>query len=243
MWLLERLAAEGADVIALLTGRAAPVAAVPLVDRFLAGHTAGATVLGAHHVPAGFVAMGTYAVLFDSASAGATLGGTAADRPRAGDVVVVVTDIATAAGFASGTERPGARRSRKRVPLPPPVVLLDGVPTLSLAHRVRSAGRGVAEAAAEDGPAGRRRPSAWFCHGGTGGGRVRRVPHRAALAVTRGPIAAGSRRLFRDRRTWEFVPRPAFSTRPSRPGPFRRLAAASRRLAAAPSGRRGGFSA
>ncbi|QDT16747.1 hypothetical protein [Alienimonas californiensis] len=141
VWLLERLAAEGADVTTLLTGRPAPVAAVPLLDGFLAGRSAGATVLGVHHVPAEFVAVGTYAVRLDRTLAEATLGGTAANRPREGDTVVVVTDVETVAGLIPRAWGFGARRSRKRIPLPPSVVLLDGVPTLSLAHRVRLAGR------------------------------------------------------------------------------------------------------
>ncbi|MFH5805474.1 hypothetical protein [Alienimonas sp. DA493] len=141
VWLLERLAAEGADVSALLTGRPAPVAAVPLLDRFLAGRSAGATVLDAHHAPAEFAAIGTYAVRIDETLAAATLGGPAADRPRAGDTVVVAADLETVVNSMRGLETSRTRRSRKRTPLPPPVVLLGGVPTLSLAHRVRLAGR------------------------------------------------------------------------------------------------------
>ncbi len=139
VWLLERLAKEGVDVTALLTGRPAPVAPVLLFDRFLAGHRGGATVLGTHHVSGELVAVGTYAVRIDNALAEATLGGEAADRPRAGDTVVVVTDIETVANLVLGAGKPGARRSRKRAALPPPVVLVDGVPTLSLTHMIRLA--------------------------------------------------------------------------------------------------------
>ncbi|QDT16386.1 hypothetical protein CA12_24880 [Alienimonas californiensis] len=141
VWLLQRLAAEGADVTALLTGEPAPAMAIPLVDRFLAERSAGATMLGAHHVPAEFVAVGTYAVRLDRVLAEATLGGTAANRPRACDTVVVVTDVETVLTVAWEANEPNTRRSRKRVSLPPPVVLMGDVPTLSLAHRVRLTGR------------------------------------------------------------------------------------------------------
>ena len=142
VWLLERLAAEGVDVSALLTGAAPVTAPVPLVDRFLPGGRAGrtdATVLDVWHVLARFSAVGTYAVLLNDAAAGAVLGGEPSDRPRPGDVVVVVTDVA-AAVEAARTARvgsPSEEPAGKTLVLPPPVVVPDGAATLSLDHRVR----------------------------------------------------------------------------------------------------------
>ena len=142
VWLLERLAAEGVDVSALLTGAAPVTAPVPLVDRFLLGGRAGrtgATVLGVWHVPARFSAVGTYATLLDDAAAGAVLGGEPPDRPRPGDVVVVVTNVAAAVEAARppGVGAPSERATDGPLVLPPPVVVLNGAAKLSLDHLVR----------------------------------------------------------------------------------------------------------
>ena len=111
--LLAGLAARGADVTALLTGGAA-LSAVPRFAGLLPGPpAAGRDVpVGLAAVPEGVVAPGTYAVTFDANIAAATLGGDPADRPRAGDTVVLVT--ATAMTFAISREPTG-----KAVTLPP----------------------------------------------------------------------------------------------------------------------------
>ena len=78
----------------------------------------------------GFVVPGTYAVLLDEPGAAAILGGDPADRPRAGETVIVVTSMASAIAAADAT-------LGEAVTLPPPIVLVGGVARLSLAHRVR----------------------------------------------------------------------------------------------------------
>ena len=130
--LLTALAARGADVSAILAGTGPILAAVPLFDRFLPGppHAGGVAPAGLFAVPRGLAVPGTYAVTLDAATAAAPLGGGPADRPRAGDTVVVVTDTATAASAAGKPAGPDAS-------LPPPVVLVGGEARLSLAHRVR----------------------------------------------------------------------------------------------------------
>ena len=141
--LLAGLAARGADVTALLTGEGPALAAVPRFAGLLPGPPAtGRDVPARLAVPAGLVAPGTYAVTFDADTAAAIFGGDPADCPRVGDMVAVVTDAAAAVAVAGNP-------AGKIITLPPPVVLVGGVPWLSLAHRVRlgtaedlSAGRG-----------------------------------------------------------------------------------------------------
>ena len=130
--LLAGLAARGADVTALLTGEEPALAAVPRFAGLLPGPPAADRVVpaGLAAVPAGLVAPGTYAVTFDAGAAAATLGGDPADRPRAGDTVVVVTDLAAAVAAA-------VTSTEAHFTLPPPVVLVGGAARLSLAHRVR----------------------------------------------------------------------------------------------------------
>ena len=139
--LLAGLAARGADVTALLTGEGPTLAAVPRFARLLPGLPAAGRdePVGLAAAPTGLIAPGTYAVTFDTDIAAATLGGDPADRPRVGDTIVVVTDVATALAVAGAP-------AGKVVTLPPPVVLMGGIPRLSLVHRVRLTAAGITPA-------------------------------------------------------------------------------------------------
>ncbi len=138
--LLRALALRGVDVSAILAGLQPTLAAVPRFGQFLFGPpgAAGVDPSGLFAAPVEFVVPGAYAVRIDTATAEAVLGGEHADRPRAGDTLVVMTDAAAAVRLAEG--RSPSAAGRTAVVLPPPVVLLHGAPVLSFLHVVRLAG-------------------------------------------------------------------------------------------------------